>query len=480
MTPSQYQTDIYDAIRSDTDNLQVRGVAGCGKTTTLVESMKSAGGGRKLCLAYNKAIQLELEGRAPWGVEVYTFHKLGKDVMWASYRSKLNTKKGKASKHGALVCKYVPTRHEEDFRHIWRWMDLGKDLGVGFCIDNTEDQWLQVARAMSVPLEQDVLEDIAPLIPRMYEEGLNNTQDISFGDCILLPLVHDLKIPRYHYLWVDEAQDMSIPFQYWARRLLSPSDGRVFIFGDDRQAIYAFRGADAEAMLHFHEMFQTRYMPLSITYRCALSIVELAQQYAPELEAAPDAPLGHVRNWDFMPPLDTYDADCMVLCRNNAPLIRMAFRFLKAGMPFTLTSSFTRSLIDFFKMFKEDDMAKLRKKVDNWYHEAMTEAEEKNHFSTQAMLDDKYDAAIFLLENSNSLQDIARQIRQLSEVMGGPRLSTIHRAKGLEAERVFLLRPDLIPSKWAKYDWEQTQERNLLYVAYTRARTELNILPGGN
>jgi superfamily I DNA/RNA helicase len=43
----------------------------------------------------------------------------------------------------------------------------------------------------------------------------------------------------------------------------------------------------------------------------------------------------------------------------------------------------------------------------------------------------------------------------------------------LENERVFFLCPELIPSKFATQPWEFEQERNLYYVAVTRAKREL-------
>jgi DNA helicase-2/ATP-dependent DNA helicase PcrA len=51
-------------------------------------------------------------------------------------------------------------------------------------------------------------------------------------------------------------------------------------------------------------------------------------------------------------------------------------------------------------------------------------------------------------------------------------LSTVHRAKGLEAQRVIILRPDQLPLTVSQ-EWEQVQERNVKYVALTRSRQEL-------
>ena len=52
-------------------------------------------------------------------------------------------------------------------------------------------------------------------------------------------------------------------------------------------------------------------------------------------------------------------------------------------------------------------------------------------------------------------------------------LTTVHGAKGLEAERVFIVRPDLMPHPKAEEEWELEQEYNLKFVALTRAKQEL-------
>jgi superfamily I DNA/RNA helicase len=60
----------------------------------------------------------------------------------------------------------------------------------------------------------------------------------------------------------------------------------------------------------------------------------------------------------------------------------------------------------------------------------------------------------------------------------GTLLSSIHRAKGLEAKRVFILRSDLLPHPMAKSEWAKGQEKNLSYVAKTRAIETLVYVDG--
>jgi ATP-dependent exoDNAse (exonuclease V) beta subunit len=60
----------------------------------------------------------------------------------------------------------------------------------------------------------------------------------------------------------------------------------------------------------------------------------------------------------------------------------------------------------------------------------------------------------------------------------GIALSTIHKAKGLEANNVYIACPSLMPSRSATQDWEKEQEHNLMYVAFTRAKNKLVFLDG--
>jgi DNA helicase-2/ATP-dependent DNA helicase PcrA len=58
----------------------------------------------------------------------------------------------------------------------------------------------------------------------------------------------------------------------------------------------------------------------------------------------------------------------------------------------------------------------------------------------------------------------------------GIQLSTIHKAKGLEADNVFIICPSLIPSRLAELDWEKEEEKHLQYVMCTRPKNSLNFV----
>ena len=89
----------------------------------------------------------------------------------------------------------------------------------------------------------------------------------------------------------------------------------------------------------------------------------------------------------------------------------------------------------------------------------------------------------------NAIGAMANGINSVDELLGkidvvfpkkvqkeGIKLSTIHKSKGLECENVYIACKSLMPSKNATTKWEKRQERNLMYVAYTRAKNKLGFL----
>lgn len=90
-----------------------------------------------------------------------------------------------------------------------------------------------------------------------------------------------------------------------------------------------------------------------------------------------------------------------------------------------------------------------------------------------AAMHDKCDCLLEFLHNSSSVAEARQRIETIfaDDLPGNAVvLGTVHRTKGLESERVFVLAPDLIPHPMAKKPWERDQEKNLAWVAATRAK----------
>ncbi len=82
---------------------------------------------------------------------------------------------------------------------------------------------------------------------------------------------------------------------------------------------------------------------------------------------------------------------------------------------------------------------------------------------------------------SEGLSNVDELINKINLVFNGEekgsiQLSTVHKAKGLEADNIYILIPSLMPSRIAKKEWERKTETNLIYVAITRAKKTLNYI----
>lgn len=264
-------------------------------------------------------------------------------------------------------------------------------------------------------------------------------------------------------------------------------------FGDGiltHNCIYSFQGSDYMSFKELKKLPNTVSLPLSISYRCPKKVVRLANRFAPDMEAKEDAIDGEVAyNVDIS---DISDGD-MVLCRNNAPLLQLYCELYKLGKPsYICGKDIGTNLIGIIRKTKEKELNKsllksglFSKLYNNLFNDIDTKMK-KSNISFEMALDDisisqEYDTIQALEAISDSCNDTECLIDRISslfsdEKLKGITLSTIHKAKGLEADNVYICCPSLLPSRSAKEPWEIKQEANLEYVAYTRAKKKLCFL----
>lgn len=179
-------------------------------------------------------------------------------------------------------------------------------------------------------------------------------------------------------------------------------------------------------------------------------------------------------------------ADDVALCRNTKPLVEEAYKMIAADVACRVEGrDIGEGLIQLAQKWKRITMlTELQTKLDEWREAEVKKWEAKQAFSKVQLIEDKVETLNIIITNLqdkgvNTVTELVQHIRNLfGDTPEGqkPRvftLSTIHKSKGREWERVFILHPELIPSKYAKQDWQMEQEYNLLYVAITRAKSEL-------
>ena len=473
---SNYQTAIFNFVENETGNAVVEAVAGSGKTTTLVEAIKRVAG-TSIFLAFNKSIAEELKAR---GVNARTFHSLtyGATMRHVNARSVTDNKTSKV-----LGQHLSPDNAFLYMRFLSRLIGLGKQMGIGCLIPNIEASWAQIIDHHNLELSDEKAEiSVAIELAIKGLKWCNESNMIDFDDMLYLPVLHGMSLPKFDVVFVDEAQDTNAIQRALLRKLLKPNS-RVVAVGDPAQAIYGFRGADSDSLNRIATEFNCEVFPLSVSYRCATSIVEYARQWVQHIQPSETAPAGlvtHLDKWDatIFTPKD------LVVCRTTKPLVALAFSMLRDRIPVTILGrEIGEGLVKLIKSFKTNDLSSLENKLHDWSDREMEKAIAAQQESKADAIDDKTHCILNMIAqvqneegDVNSLIAIIEELFQAREHV--TTLCTIHKAKGLEADKVYWLNSSECPSKWAKSSWAKKQEANLCYVATTRAKTELVLIEG--
>lgn len=283
--------------------------------------------------------------------------------------------------------------------------------------------------------------------------------------------VHKEDFNQYNVVMVDEIQDLS-PLQYQLIKMLKTPRGRLVGVGDEKQAIYGFQGSNLDTLNAIKNAPNTVTLPLSMTYRCARDIVDEACKVFPDgIVAAPGAEKGFVGEGAFT---DAEEGD-FILCRNNAPLVEAFITLLRKGKKCTiLGKEFGDELVSLIDSV--DDVWGLEKILLD-LEEKLSKKGLKNPTKTEAYdkVNEKVNVLLSLYEYFGSLDKVRSVIYDIfvENASRGIILSTIHKSKGLEADRVFFLEPGLIPSKYAVTELAMYAEKCLKFVGITRARNSL-------
>lgn len=470
MTPaapqwSPYQTDIFDAVTQTKDSLLVEAVAGSGKTTTLVEAASRTKACRGLSLAFNKRVQEELAQRLPRHFEAKTLNALGHQAWGAKLGKRLKVASGKIF----ALCQdlNVPT---DSYSDIMQLVNMGRNAGiVPKTDDDTPALWEELADTYDINYSADLLVYAREVLVQSIAQAQAGV--IDFVDQIYMPTCFDGRFQTFDIVMVDEAQDLSSLQHDMIAKLLHPRS-RIIAVGDSRQAIYGFRGALNNSMTRLRDRFTLRELPLTISYRCPQAVVAEAQTIVTHIEASPEAPIGSVRK---MKPVHISDFPngSAILCRNNAPLVAMAWKFIRAGVPVKfLGRDLGKQLKKLLEKLakKEVPIEVLEENLRKW-----VKREVNRHPRREGAIEDKAATLRALFTDCTNSRQVAQKISQIFDQETGGRitLASIHTSKGFEWPAVFFLNEWLIPSQYANLDWQLEQEDNLRYVAITRAQSDL-------
>jgi len=261
--------------------------------------------------------------------------------------------------------------------------------------------------------------------------------------------------------------------------------GRVLFFGDERQAIFGFTGADTDSVEKIANEFSTKTLPLTVTYRCPKKVVAEARRAAiikPYLiEAHPSAPEGEVATIEakHLHRQNLTKADA-ILCRNTKPLVELAFALIRRSIPCHVEGrDIGAGLLKLATRWKVKNINTLRERLENYKEKQVAKLIAKGKEDQAEGVKDRVETVLILMEGCDTVQCVKDKIERLfSDTYDGKpdnlTLSTVHKSKGREWHRVFILgMNELMPSKYARSTEQKLQEENLKIVAVTRAKHTL-------
>ena len=403
---------------------------------------------------------------------------------------------------------------------------LARQLPGGYRFTAAKDladeiEWAKVRRqrpeTYQPEREPPVPRDVFTKLWRNYERAKQQRNRIDFEDMLTLavelyesdPQAIGLVQTRYAWFSVDEYQDTN-RLQEDLVRLWMGDRRDLCVVGDPDQTIYSFTGASSEYLATFADRYADAHVVrLSQNYRSTPQVLSLANRLIPGRElraAATDGPMP-----ELIPHADGdrelaavvgairqqlangVDAtEIAILVRTNAQLVPFEAALTGAGIAFTVrgTRFFARPDVRAARaVLQADATGRLsRVLINRWRSELGFD--EASPAGPGAEARDRHAALSTLLAIARRLEverpdasvadfgaELARRDAAEADAAGeGVTLSTLHRAKGLEWDAVFLpnLEEGTLPIRQSGSDPEAlAEERRLLYVGITRARRHL-------
>lgn len=469
-TPSVYQQAIYDALQGAGPHIMVNAVAGSGKTTTCERAVRNISQVYSILFAaFGSDIAAEIRKREV-PATIMTYNAMGWGILRKEMKCKLEEDKTQLIlQYKTLDGKFTDLYYK--YRHpVTRLVSLLKGTLTGP---------MQAANRLPDLIEHHGIESdgkLLELTEATYIHCLNTKHIMDWDDQVFMPMYLDLKIPAYDYVFVDEFQDTNLMQSEMMRK--AARSGRFVGVGDPWQSIYGFRGATPDAFSAFKSLMVAKEYPLSICYRCAKAIVAEAATIVPHIEANPSQAPGsveHVTTSEFFE--GCCDRD-MVLCRTVAPLLRRCLDFIKRNRhAYVLGREIADELVAMIDLLAPNRM-EIGAFSDKLLEYQLAKAEIYTSLKKERLIErltDTSDALFAVAETVTDTVHLAFKINDLFDASrGGIKFMSIHKSKGLEADNVWILRPDLLPHPRAKLAWQVQEEERLRYVAITRARNRLS------
>lgn len=373
--------------------------------------------------------------------------------------------------------------------------------------------------APSRPLPSSLTPDKAMAIIERYEKLKDERRELDFEDVLVTMLgllesetwVRERVHEEFRFFVVDEFQDVS-PVQ---RALLDAWRGNrsdICVVGDPNQTIYSFAGATSEHLLRFGDEFpHATTVTLDRNYRSTPEIVRVANALIPDsplelVSTAASGPEPQVRS----APTDSDEArsiagairaavdagarpeNIAILYRINSQSIVLESALSEAGVPFRVRGSrffeeqAVRETMLILRgtsatnpsMTARDALGMILREHFNWTTKPPLNPVERHAWNVLAAVRTLAESMPDNATAADLFADLTRRAEaDVEPTVNAVTLSTIHAAKGLEWDTVYIVGASegLLPLSLATDDAAIAEERRLFYVAVTRARRELTV-----
>ena len=494
MAWSKYQNAIFEyATDPNGGSFAVSAVAGSGKTVTAIECAKRISAQNPsaniLFLAFNNTIvdKLKEETRGMTNIRCSTLHSLGYGIIGKSnLKLHLNEDKWKDYFHKLapkVMSADVPANKKFLFeRNCLSLFDMCR---INLIKSGDMDGLSYIASKFGIDVIANEFEVVnralkkkGDLIGFRTKDGF----DIDYVDMITIPLTDAFRkfIFKYDVVFIDEAQDLNKAQQELMMNCVK-KHGKFICIGDPRQAINGFSGS-LDDSFYILAAQAGKTLPLSVNYRCGRNIVAEAQKIVKEIEPWEEAIDGTITHTETLKDVKIGD---MVICRKTAPLIAVALKMMSIGKSCYIkgrdVADGLRELI-YDALAKDNGIglglfyAKLENRAENIREDLISRGMSLHNPQYTEMVD-KVESIKVLGSHCECVNDILVLLDKIfiDTVMNNAvMMSTVHKAKGLENDRVFIICPELLPLRYKdQQEWELRQEINLKYVAVTRAKSEL-------
>lgn len=492
-TPSKYQESFFEWVQHGVGNAVIEAKAGAAKTSTAVASMTLIPKKEKcLFIAFNKSIADELTKKLETesNCTVKTTHSLGFLIVKKNLGFNIEVDEYKyrnyLKKNISELCSDTEIfknkkQADEYIENITQLINFSR-----YNLAQTEKEINKVADKYSIPVSFDE----CVVTQKCLEWGKNNYETVDYTDMLWLPV--ELSLPTknliYDWVYIDEGQDLSLCSAQLFLKCLKRG-GRFVFIGDPDQTINLFAGSSESVFEDMKNYPNTTTFNLPVSYRCGKKIIEFTNKIVQNIFSAENAIEGEVLNNCSIKMLKDGD---MVLGRSKTPIIKLYTKLLSKNINcYIKGQDIGRNLINILNTFKqeklnsnlEDDglFVQLYDKLFNERNNLIrTRGLDFKDATLSSFIMEKYDniqTLSLLTKGCKTKTELKDKIENIfKENSDGICLSTIHKSKGLEADNVYILCHSSMPSKLVKHNWEKLQEKNLIYVAYTRAKKRLGFI----